>query len=373
MATKQAVEAYRTALMRAMQDGHIDPSEQNILNGLRESLGISPEEHVQIERWVRKEIAFRMQQRSAAPQNLPPPPQPPNAPQPPPPPSQPQRPPPPQPMQPQPGQQGYQSPQQRQVRRPVQKKAPPGQAVKKATKAKTGAKRLDDILTGGIPFKSNVMVLGPSFIGKENFLNQFVITGLAAGIPCMMVITDRTSTDARKGLLQMSGELASYEQKGLIKYVDAHSLSVGMIGKNPNARYVKGCSDVEALKTAMAHFQGGFKQSFFYHRVVVTNLSTLLRCHDLNTVINFLQTTNARNKAYNSICLYDLSAGVHQPNEIMSIKNTMDGSMEFKQEEGKNYCVIQGLEEVKNRDWLEYEFTNQDFDVKGGFGFQYIS
>ena len=106
---------------------------------------------------------------------------------------------------------------------------------------------------------------------------------------------------------------------------------------------------------------------------MVTNLSTLLRCHDLNTVISFLQTTNARNKAYNSICLYDIAAGVHEPNEITSIQNAMDGSLEFRQQDGKNSCMILGLDEVKNRDWLEYEFNNQSFDVKGGFGFQYTS
>src|SRR6059036_1499820 len=38
---------------------------------------------------------------------------------------------------------------------------------KKADRVKTGTPRLDDLLYGGIPFNSNVLFVGPAFVGKE--------------------------------------------------------------------------------------------------------------------------------------------------------------------------------------------------------------
>ncbi|MCJ7516564.1 MAG: hypothetical protein MUO18_01190, partial [Methanomassiliicoccales archaeon] len=41
-------------------------------------------------------------------------------------------------------------------------------------KVKTGNDRLDDLLLGGIPFGSNILVHGPPFVGKEVMMNQFM-------------------------------------------------------------------------------------------------------------------------------------------------------------------------------------------------------
>src|SRR5437867_206438 len=45
---------------------------------------------------------------------------------------------------------------------------------KKADRVKTGTPRLDDLLYGGIPFNSNVLFVGPAFVGKEVALLNFI-------------------------------------------------------------------------------------------------------------------------------------------------------------------------------------------------------
>src|SRR2546427_1637300 len=54
---------------------------------------------------------------------------------------------------------------------------------KKADRVKTGTPRLDDLLYGGIPFNSNVLFVGPAFVGKEVALLNFIAEGLKKGIP----------------------------------------------------------------------------------------------------------------------------------------------------------------------------------------------
>src|SRR5260221_601010 len=53
---------------------------------------------------------------------------------------------------------------------------------KKADRVKTGTPRLDDLLYGGIPFNSNVLFVGPAFVGKEVALLNFIAEGLKKGI-----------------------------------------------------------------------------------------------------------------------------------------------------------------------------------------------
>src|SRR2546430_17735173 len=54
---------------------------------------------------------------------------------------------------------------------------------KKADRVKTGTPRLDDLLYGGIPFNSNVLFVGPAFVGKEIALLNFIAEGLKKASP----------------------------------------------------------------------------------------------------------------------------------------------------------------------------------------------
>ena len=67
---------------------------------------------------------------------------------------------------------------------------------------------VDDLLLGGIPFGSNVLIHGPPFIGKEVMMGQFIGDGLKKGVPCIMVITDKTPKDLRD---EMRNIVSGYE------------------------------------------------------------------------------------------------------------------------------------------------------------------
>src|SRR5438093_3323452 len=62
---------------------------------------------------------------------------------------------------------------------------------KKADRVKTGTPRLDDLLYGGIPFNSNVLFVGPAFVGKEIALLNFIAEGLKKGIPVIIITTTK--------------------------------------------------------------------------------------------------------------------------------------------------------------------------------------
>ncbi len=97
----------------------------------------------------------------------------------------------------------------------------------KQEKVKTGTTRLDDLLLGGIPFGSNVMIYGPPFAGKEVLVDTFVAEGLKKGIPAMWIITEKSPKEIREEMVFVVPGYEEYEKRGLVRYIDSYSRSMG--------------------------------------------------------------------------------------------------------------------------------------------------
>ncbi|MEA3559918.1 MAG: RAD55 family ATPase [Candidatus Thermoplasmatota archaeon] len=242
----------------------------------------------------------------------------------------------------------------------------------KATKARSGGRRLDDLLGGGFPFRSCSLVEGPAFIGKDVFLTQFIAEGIKYGIPSLIVLTHSTTSKFRKRLVEMDYKLEEREKAGLLSYIDCHAKTVGLRGKNPFAIYLNGVDDLNALSKAMDRFQSGFGERFFYHRVVFESLSSIIRAHGINATMEFINNVATRTKTHKGIALFDLASGIHKPEEITSIQQSMDGSIVLKEEKGRHLLKVKGLSGTKGKDWVQYKFDESGFDIFGSFSYSYI-
>lgn len=256
----------------------------------------------------------------------------------------------------------------------------PGQkkvAVKKASggkprKAKSGGQRIDEVLGGGFPFKSACLVQGPAFIGKDVLMAQFVAEGIKFGAPAIVILTQSTTTKFRKRIVEMDYKLEERERSGLLSYIDCHAKTVGLMGKNPFAIYLKGVGDLDALSHAIDKFQMGIKDNFFYHRIIFESLSSILSAHGINRTVSFLNNLIAKTKAYNGIVLFDLASGIHQTEEINALEHTMDGSLILKEDKGQHFMMIKGLQDVKGREWIRYRFNDKGIDITGSYSYSYI-
>lgn len=253
---------------------------------------------------------------------------------------------------------------------PVVKK--PRGEKKKIRVVSTGAKKLDEVLSGGFPIKSNILIHGPPFVGKEIFLNQFIAEGLRWGVPAILVLTRYTTTNARRNLVRFLPKLKEREREGLVHYIDAYSRSVGMIGNNPYAKYLSGPGDLSGIARTIEDLQRSLSQRFFYHRVFVDSLTPILSQVGLDKLMNFLHAVVARNKTYGAVTCFDISAGVHSEGEISAIEGVMDGTLNFREDGKRFYLKVKGLQGVRNRDWMEYIFDDNSLDILGIFGLDYI-
>ncbi|MBN1389989.1 MAG: hypothetical protein JXA22_05040 [Candidatus Thermoplasmatota archaeon] len=237
---------------------------------------------------------------------------------------------------------------------------------------RTGVRRFDDLCYGGFPYNSNFILYGPAYSGRRTFTNLFISEGLKKGIPTIYVITQHTPLEVKESLKTIVPKIDTYEEKGLIKYVDLYSRSMGITEEYPNTICIEKPTDLDAIQNAIGQFQEEFKGKHAYHKIVFFSVSTLLTYIEPLSIFRFFQVLNAKNKRNNGVSVYVVDTGMHKESDIQTLKHTMTGFIEFKLDDLKYFLRIEGGGDVMSRAWIEYTFTDKSFDLRGSFSLDHI-
>jgi circadian clock protein KaiC len=92
---------------------------------------------------------------------------------------------------------------------------------------KTGVRRLDEMLGGGIPVGYSLLVAGPSGSGKTALVTQFVREGAARGEPSVIALFDRRPAEYLK-TISRGAELGHLVDEGKIRFVYARPLDLSV-------------------------------------------------------------------------------------------------------------------------------------------------
>jgi KaiC/GvpD/RAD55 family RecA-like ATPase len=243
---------------------------------------------------------------------------------------------------------------------------------KDVAKIKTGVRRLDDLLYGGLPLNSNVFIYGPPFTGKLVLLNLFIAEGLRKGVPGIFVLTDKSPSEIREGIKLVLPKVEVYEKKGLLKYVDAYSKSMGIDSADPNTTYIEKPTDLDELNMAVTNIQNEIQKDNKYHKIAIHSVSTIMAITDSMTTFRFLQTSTSRNKRAGATSLYCMDFGMFKDSEVQTLKHLMNGIVEFKIDDLKSYLRVEGVCDVRTRGWVEYSHTTKSLNLKGSFAVDHI-
>jgi KaiC/GvpD/RAD55 family RecA-like ATPase len=238
-------------------------------------------------------------------------------------------------------------------------------------KVKTGNSRLDDLLLGGIPFGSNVLIHGPPFIGKEIMIAQFVAEGLKKGVPCIWVITDKTPKDIREEMAPILSGYEEYEHRGLVKYIDSYSKSMGEAADDPYAIFINEPTDHDGIMEATDKVAKEFKEKHKYYRLAFRSVSTLVAYSDPNTAFRFLNPFCGRRKREGAVSMYVIEKGMHGEQEIQMLGSIMDGMVDFKLDQLKSNFSIQGISDVQSRSYIRYTVGKHGLSI-GSFSLDHI-
>jgi len=234
----------------------------------------------------------------------------------------------------------------------------------KQERVKTGIRQLDNLLMGGLPLGSQVMIYGPPFIGKEVAVNQFAAEAVKKGVPLIWITTDRTVDQIREEMAFVVSNLEVYEEKGLIRYIDLYSGSVGDIEDTPNVSIVRDFSDTEIVEKLMSEYLESIKETVKSrgYRVVFRTVSALTAVMEMKDMLKMLRSFVARRKRDKAVTFYCVDKGLIEQ-EVLNIASMMDGVIEFSSDAQGNSLAIKGITKTATTDKVSYTFTRQGLTI----------
>jgi KaiC/GvpD/RAD55 family RecA-like ATPase len=243
-----------------------------------------------------------------------------------------------------------------------------------ANKVKTGVQRLDDLLMGGVPLGTNLLINAPSHTGKDLLGRLLAAEGLKKGVPVLWILSDKATSTVREEMTVVLPSYGEYEKKGLVRYVDLYSSSLGITTADPLVKLLSmdDKSLLENLGKAVDEVAVEFKQKSEYYRCIFETISTVTTyLDDVSSTFRFLQPFVGKRKRDRAVSYYMVDTGMHGESDLQVLEHMMDGSVNLKVDQLKTYLSVKGLTEVQSRAWIQYSFTKKVFNM-GSFSLELI-
>ncbi len=218
---------------------------------------------------------------------------------------------------------------------------------------KTGIEKLDEILKGGVPEKSSILLLGPPKSGKTTFGIQFLFEGLKNNEYGVCILTNNFPEDFVKQF-ERFGNLTPILQNGLLRFVDCYSVHVGISKSNTVFIIrVNGPTALSEISIAMSEILRVLPANSI-KRIVIDSISTLLLYNSPSLVLELVQILNGKAKNSNANTVFLVEEGTHSETDIMTLSSIADGVFHMKEINNQNLFEIKGfgLQNVQ----LNYKF-----------------
>ncbi len=232
-------------------------------------------------------------------------------------------------------------------------------------KVKTGVKKLDDLLTGGVPVPSNIMIYGPAFAGKEEMVYNIITSSIQRGLPSIILTFDRTSASILKNLSYFSPLVAGYLDLEMLHIIDTFTRTTNEEAESSGGiTYLESQTDLEGVNKELNKISKELMKKSGSVVVAMFGFSSILNFLDRSQTLKFLQSFANERRDQNNIAFYLVEKGLRDESEIQAIAHFMDGIAEFKIEGSKSYIMVKGLTSVMSRDWIEVDFSKNNFNLK---------
>ena len=208
--------------------------------------------------------------------------------------------------------------------------AAPEAAKRQTGGVSTGIGPLDEVIAGGFPPRSAILVIGPSGIGKEAIGYWFTHAGVARNEFCLYV----TRHPVREIVEDMEGFGVDPQQ----------STPAWMSSEGGEIRY--DVHDLAGLSFATREMLK--KNSGRRIRVVIDVISSLLMLNQPETVYKFLAQLLDEVKQHDAVLLATIEEGMHKPEILTAMEHLFDGVIELRfYEEGLNVLSLMRIRKMR--------------------------
>jgi KaiC/GvpD/RAD55 family RecA-like ATPase len=162
-------------------------------------------------------------------------------------------------------------------------------------------------LTGGeISGGTIVTVEGNTGSGKSLFLEQLMAEDLRKGKPCLFVTTGDFPDNIRSNMKTMGVDVAGYEQKGLLTFVDGYSAEAGQESKEKVSIPSLGDLTTLGIKLSSAFPSPSFKGGSLYF----DSLTPLASKARPESIVSLVQSVGAKVKGLGGKAFFAVGLGI---------------------------------------------------------------
>ena len=225
---------------------------------------------------------------------------------------------------------------------------------------RTGVPGLDQILSGGLPPRSNILLIGEPLCGKKILAMQYIYQGLTEDTPGIFVLTDFGYADWRAKMAASGFDLSPYEQNGMVQCIDCYSRQLEPALQDEGVvSYAAGSAALSSISMHIARVQDELVKSFPTHRLAFHSLSSMLKETDSATFFRFMQFVVGKFRREGATAMYLMEKGMHDEKDVRMVEHLMDGVIEF--EGGK--LRIKGFG-VSSETWYRYFITENGIIIR---------
>jgi KaiC/GvpD/RAD55 family RecA-like ATPase len=226
-----------------------------------------------------------------------------------------------------------------------------------------GIKELDNAIEG-IKSGSNILLIGPPMCGKEFILYHIMYHGAAINENTIINVTTRETASHILEWFRENNLNLPLERIGIIDCVTKNPS--GELMKNENIKIASSPVDLTGIGVKISQFFDEFlmKKKIQKSQLQINSLSTILMYSNIQTVFSFLHIFTKRIKSTGDLGIYLIDGGMHDEQEIATLRQLFDGIIEIESENDKNFIRIVGLSSNPTS-WFEYEIEGAKLKILG--------
>ena len=212
-------------------------------------------------------------------------------------------------------------------------------------KVSLGIEKLDELLGGGIPLGSIILVTGPAGSGKTTFLRAFLHKGMEQGETGIYIMSQRNPDYVIEDMRLFNWEVDTTKLKFL-----------AFDGIIPEPKpYVYG------NYSSLTDLAGGLRKLSSElngkpARCIMDNLSSFFIPRDESHVFQFLQLAFRMLRSSNITAMLQLQSDAHDPKTVAIMESLCDGTIELKREGEERFLRVLKLDSGQtNPHWTKFE------------------
>jgi len=228
-------------------------------------------------------------------------------------------------------------------------------------RAKSGIESLDELLIEGLPKPSSIMLITPRTRLINVICAKFLIKGFNLGEGGIYITTQETPKEIKEEAQEFNLNLADYERKGLLSFIDCYSLTHGLKLKDDVKYALKFPEGLNDFFKLISHTSRKIesKTKVKSIRLVLNSFSDIINAfkQDKKRTFSFARELQARLRTTSSLSLSIIYKGLHESILESMIYPASDIVLELKRKSNEAFLRIRKCHKTlcKN-DWFKLKF-----------------